>query len=229
VLASVRGFGSAGTGEPEPDGAYRIGDVPVGPAIVTAGRNCDLPLARGEVDVRASEVTDLGTLVFRSPRALCGRITDMTGRPVGGARLYAVEGDAEAEAFSRSDGSFRILLPPWFDDFALATKPGYGSVHRRVVEPFDLVLSSEGKVRLEVRMPPRGGGSRGWSMAARDPSTGFQWRHVEWKRIEGTTYLVSGLPPGRVVLVVDTLPKDGETEVVVVAGEIVPAVIEVPE
>lgn len=229
VFAWVNGFGAAGTSEPEPDGIYRIGDVPVGRAIVTAGHDKDLPLARGEVDVRAHEVSDLGTLVFRSPRALCGRVTDMTGRPVGGAQLYAVEGNAEAKTYSRSDGSFRLFLPPWFDDFVLASKPGYGSVHRRAVEPLDLVLPPEGKVRLEVRMRPIRGGSRGWSISARDPSTGLQWRHMERHLLEGTTYLVSGLPPGRLVLVVETSPRNGEVEVVVVAGETVPAVIELPE
>ena len=71
--------------------------------------------------------------------------------------------------------------------------------------------------------------TRGWSISACDPSTGLQWRHMERHLLEGTTYLVSGLPPGRLVLVVETSPRNGEVEVVVVAGETVPAVIELPE
>jgi hypothetical protein len=174
-------------------------------------------------------VTDLGTLVLRSPRALSGRVTGAHGRPVGGAEVFAIEGDYEKRAFSHSDGTFRIEVPPWFDGFVLATKPGHGSVHRRAADAADLVLQQEGKVRLEVRLPPITSGSRGYSIAARDPSTGFRWHRVEWEKIERTTYLVSGLPPGRVVLVVCTSPEDGETEVVVVAGQTVPAVIDMPE
>jgi hypothetical protein len=229
VRARVRGLGSSATGELEPDGTFRVLEVPAGHAVVTAGFDDDMPLVRMETDVRAGGVTDLGTLVLRSPLALSGRVTDASGRPVGGAYVYAMEGESETRAFSRTDGTFGILVSPWFDGFVLATKPGHGSVHRRAADAADLVLHQEGKVRLEVRLPPITSGSRGYSIAARDPATGFQWHRVEWERIEGTTYLVSGLPPGRVVLVVCTSPRDGETEVVVVAGQTVPAVIDVPE
>ncbi len=231
VHALVRGVGAAGAEESEPDGTYRLAGVPVGRALVTAGHDDDLSLVQTEADVRAGEVTDLGTLVLRSPRTLSGRVTDANGHPVGGAEAYAIEGDYEKRVFSRSDGTFRIEVPPWFDGFVLATKPGHGSVHRRASSgPLELVLQQEGKVRLEVRMPPFDGRTRGWSFAARDPSTGFRWSRVEWQRIEkGTTYLVSGLPPGRLILICAIEPKDAETDVVVVPGGTVPAVIDAPE
>ncbi|HEX5137529.1 MAG TPA: carboxypeptidase-like regulatory domain-containing protein [Planctomycetota bacterium] len=206
-----------------------VRDVPVGHAIVTAGHSHDLLLARAEADVRAGEVTDLGTLVLGSPLALSGRVTDANGRPVGGARVYAVEGDTETRVFSRSDGTFRVEVAPWFDGFVLASKPGHGSALRRASETLDLVMPSEGKVRLEVRMPPLKGASRGWSLAARDPATGFQWSLRDWQSLGDFTELISGLPPGRLILVVETVPKSAETEVVVVAGQTVSAVIELPE
>jgi len=227
VGAWVPRLGSVSAEAPDPDGTYRLGDVPVGRALVTAGHDDDLPLAKAEVEVRAGEVTDLGTLVLRPPRALSGRVTDTPGRPVGGAEVFAVEGESETRVFSHSDGSFRIVVPPWFEGFVLASKPGYGSAHRGVSEPLELVLPPEGRVRLEVRFPTIQQ-ARAWSFAARDPSDGLQWS-VDWQKIEGTTYLVKGLPPGRIILIVETTPKDGETEVVVVAGETIPAVVQVPE
>ncbi|MCK6458366.1 MAG: hypothetical protein L6Q95_00550, partial [Planctomycetes bacterium] len=231
VHAWVSRAGSSSASGPEPDGTVRVAEVPTGRAVVTAGYDDGLPLARTEVDVRAGEVIDLGAIVLKAPRFLTGKVTGADGRAVGGAEVYAVEGESETRVFSRSDGTFRIMVPPWFDGFVLATKPGHGSVHRRASESalLDLVLRQEGKVRVEVRMPPIDRRASGWSFAARDPSTGFQWRRVEWSKIEGTTYRVSGLPPGRLVLICDIEPRDGETEVVVVAGETVPAVIEVPE
>jgi hypothetical protein len=228
VRAWVPRLGSGDGSEAQPDGTYRIDAVPVGRALVTAGYDDDLPLVRTEVDVGAGETVDLGTLVLRSPRTLAGRVTRTDGRPIGGAQVYAIEGDSETRAFSRSDGSFRIVVPSWFEGHVLASKPGYGSAHRRAVEPLDLVLPPEGRVRLEFRFPPIPK-ARGWSFAARDPSTGFRWKLREWQKIEGTTYLMGGLPPGRLILIVETLPKGGDTEVVVVAGETVPAVVLIPE
>jgi hypothetical protein len=228
VQAWVARAGSATADHGEADGTYRIVDVPVGHALVTAGYDEALPLAKVEADVRAGEVADLGTLVLHAPRTLSGRILDGDGRPIGGAQVYAVTGEDETQVFSRSDGTFRVQVPPWFDGFVLATKPGHGSAYKRATETLELVMPAEGKVRLEVRLPPLTAGSRAVSLAARDPSTGFQWSRVEWARIEGTTLLVSGLPPGRLVLRVETQPKSAETEVVVVAGETVSAVIDVP-
>jgi len=230
VRAWVPRAGLSETTESGPDGVFQVAEVPSGHAIVTAGRVHDLPLARTEADVRAGEVTDLGTLVLGAPHVLSGRVTDAGGRPVGGARVYAVEGDDETQVFSRSDGTFRIEVPPWFDGYVLASKPGHGSALRKASGTLDLVMPSEGKVRLKVRMPPlKDGASRGWSIVVRDPSNGFQWHPREWEGLGDFTELISGLPPGRLVFVLETIPKSGETEVVVVAGQTVSAVVDVPE
>jgi hypothetical protein len=211
----------ASTGQAEADGSYLLHGVPAGRAAVSAGRK-DIAGVRTETEVRAGEVADLGVLVLRPPRVLSGRVTDRRGRPVGGARVTAHE--EVAGAFSRADGSFRLVMAPWFEGRVLATKPGYGAVHRPAADATALALPGEGRVRVEVRFPA--GRPAAWSFDARDPATGFRWS-PEWQKIEGTTYLVKGLPPGRLFLIVATLPRDAETEVVVVEGETVPAVVDV--
>jgi len=226
VEARGRRAGSQGTHETGPDGVYRLDGAPAGRVVVSAGFDDDVPLVRLEADVRAGGTTDLGTLVLKAPRALSGRVTDASGRPIGGATWTAVGDDFEARGFSRSDGSFRVVVPSWFQGRVMTEKPGYGTVHRPMADALELRMPVEGKVRLEVRFPSRSPG--GWSFAVRDPTTGFRWR-VHGQNIEGTTYIVRGLPPGRLVLIVETLLKAGETEVVVVAGETVPAVVQVPE
>jgi hypothetical protein len=227
VRAWLKGVGSGSCEEAEPDGVYRIEEAPEGAVVVTAGFEHRLPLVRMEAEIRAGETTDLGTIVLHAPRTVAGRVTDAAGRPVGGARVSAGEQGAGWETYSRSDGSYRLVVPAWFDGRVVASKPGYGTVHRPAAAAADLVLASEGRVRLEVRIPP--GVSRGWSLEARDPATGFQWHVRDRQVLEGTTYLVKGLPPGRVILVVGASPKDGEVEVLVVADAVVPAVVHVPE
>lgn len=226
IWAGVEGAGGSHCVEPV-DGVYRVEAVPAGSATVRAGRDGETALARAEADVRAGEVTDLGTVVLRAPRALAGRVTDAAGRPVGGARVAARSGDFEEEVFSRSDGSFRVVVPLWFAGHVIATKPGYGAAHRPAAESVDLVLGPEGRVRLEVRFPSITT-ARAFSYWVRDPATGFEWPVGDRERFEGGT-IVRGLPPGRVVLVVKTTPQGGEAEVMVVAGATVSAVVQVPE
>jgi len=106
----------------------------------------------------------------------------------------------------------------------MAEKQGHGTVHRPAASTLDLRMPVEGNVCLEVRLPRTLPAA--WSFAARDPSTGFRWS-VRWD--EETTYVVRGLSPGRLILIVDAAPKSGETEVVVVACATVSATVEVPE
>jgi hypothetical protein len=91
-----------------------------------------------------------------------------------------------------------------------------------------LTLAPEGCVRLTLRRPRR---PFGWSLVAQDPTTGFRWEVDDWvEEDDDRVYVVKGLPPGRLVLVVDADPPPaGEVEVVVRAGETVPATVVVPE
>jgi len=205
-------------------GSYLVPDVQAGRVRVTAGRN-DLPGARVEAVVRPGEETDLGTLVLRAPLVLTGRVTDVRGRRVGGAHVTALEGDDEtARTYSHADGSFRLRCPPWFAGYLLAQKRGRGAAQALVEPHVELVLPPEGRVRLSVRLESTAR-TRAWSLAVRDPRTGFQWSPDDMQWIASDTVLVGGLPPGRLILVVWTTPHDAEVEVDVVAGETIPATL----
>jgi hypothetical protein len=228
VHARIGEIGSNLVREPGPDGVYRVDDVAAGRALVLASREEPPERARAEAEVRPGEVTDLGTLVLVCVRELSGMVTDLAGRPVGGARITARGEVNEAGTFSRSDGSFRVAVTPWFEGRVMAAKAGYGVAHAAAADgALRLALPEEGRVRLEVRIPTDR--REPWTIHVRDPETGFLFPPAGWQRIEGTTYLVRGLPPGRVALVVSRLPKSYEAEVVVVPGETAEAVIDVPE
>lgn len=226
VCARVPGLGSAWADEADASGVFLLQTVPAGRAVVTAGHRSELPLVRTEALVEPGGVTDLGTLVLGEPRTVAGRVTDGRGRPVGGVRVTAQEGDDDADrTWSHADGSFRLSVPPWFAGRILARKPGYGAAHAPPAPDLGLALAPEGRVRLEARLPRRLGA---WRIVVRDPASGFLWS-PERDREEGTVYIVKGLPPGRVVLVIETTPPEGEVEVDVRAGETVPATVVVPE
>jgi hypothetical protein len=226
VSVWARGIASAQCESPGSDGSYRVEGAPAGAVVVNARLDDGSRTARMEAEVRAGETTDLGTIVLRASRALAGRVSDGSGRPVGGARVAARGVDFDKEVFSRSDGSFSILVPVWFDGRLVATKPGYGAVHRPAGESVDLVLGPEGSVRLEVQVPPVTR-ARSLYYCVRDPVTGFEWP-MDRERLDGVS-IVRGLPPGRLVLVVKTQPGDVEVEVMVVAGATVSATVRIPE
>jgi hypothetical protein len=205
----------------EPDGTYRLDTLPDGRATVTAGHVQGLPLARTEADVCEGRVTNLGTLVLRQPRVLSGRVTDTAGRPVGGAWVTAADADCEAGMFSRHDGSFRLSVPPWFDRPVMATKELYGASHCPAAPVSDLVLRSEGCVQLAVSVLSVEPSAGEFSFEAEDPRTGFTWSLGACRRIDRTTYLIRGLPPGRLILRGNARSMVGEADLVVVSGQTV--------
>jgi hypothetical protein len=230
--AFVRAFvppAATASGKADGSGVFVVQGVAPGCVQVTAGLRSGQPTARRDVLVEPGGTVDMGTLVLGELRVITGRVTAGGVCPLGGARVTAHDGgEIVAETWSHGDGSFRLKLAPWFAGSLLARKAGYGAAHGPAGEDLRLTLAPEGCVRLTLRRPRR---PFGWSLVAQDPTTGFRWEVDDWvEEDDDRVYVVKGLPPGRLVLVVDADPPPaGEVEVVVRAGETVPATVVVPE
>jgi hypothetical protein len=113
---------SASFAEADERGEYVLESAPVGLWAVQASphpaEDVLVPVVHEEVRVVARETAELPALVLATPRpdeVLSGRVRGPDGEPVAGARLALLDdatgADTGVAAWSRADGSFRLLVP----------------------------------------------------------------------------------------------------------------------
>jgi hypothetical protein len=132
------------------DGRFWLEHVPPGSHVLIASTKGLVPTHR-EAEVGAfSPTLDLGDVVFEAGATIRGRVRDMTGKPIPGARVFAPlpETPKGAEATTEKNGRFVLAIPEPGRYHLRVTAAGYGSAFRFATtgENVDLVLDVTGSL-----------------------------------------------------------------------------------
>jgi hypothetical protein len=127
------------------DGTYRLEGLPTGHRSIVA-EHPDHPRASAGIDVEPG-INHLD-LQLGNGYPVTGTVTDAGGRPVEGALVLLFAGEAEHQAQTAADGSFRWAGIPSGGYELVASKPGYASARAGRLVVDDAPLAGV-EVRLE--------------------------------------------------------------------------------
>jgi hypothetical protein len=135
-------------------GVFGLDWLPPGPTLlrVAEAETC-LPLLRRRLELRAG-VNDIGLLTRPPPAIVRGRVTDASGRALGGATVEFLEVGRVSElvATTRPDGTFSFSVCEPEKLRVIARKAGFGAALGGGDMDLQMVLPRDGTLRLQV--PP---------------------------------------------------------------------------
>lgn len=154
VVPRLHGFRSREeTGE---GGRFAFRDLPSGSHRLRAWAEGFEPSEVREVEISREAESDLGTVVLEPALVLRGRVIDVEGRPLAGAKIFVGAPYPGGEAVAGTDGAFEVGHLPRGRTLRLsASHEGYQRISVEVVptenaEPVELVMSRGGTLRGRV-------------------------------------------------------------------------------